>query len=118
MSLLTDSFEACRFMNKSTVPDGLGGFISAYVEGADFECSIVKDSSSEMRVAEAQGVKAVYTVTTPKALSFSYHDVFKRMRDNKIFRVTSDGNDSATPKSSRLNIRQVTAEEWEIPENE
>jgi hypothetical protein len=40
--------------------------------------------------------------------------VFVRKRDGKIFRVTSDGDDKATPKSTVLDMRQVTAEEWSL----
>ena len=55
---------------------------------------------------------ALYTVTTKKAINLQYHDVFKRLTDSKIFRVTSDGDDKHTPKSAGLNMRQVSAEEW------
>ena len=56
-----------------------------------------------------------YTITTGKAVNLQYHDVFRRVRDGKIFRVTSDGDDKHTPASAALNMRQVTAEEWELP---
>jgi hypothetical protein len=38
--------------------------------------------------------------------------VFKRLRDGKIFRVTSDGDDVVTPESASFHFAQVTAEEW------
>jgi hypothetical protein len=69
------------------------------------------------REAEAAGVKSLYTVTTEKGLIMQFHDVFRRERDGKIFRVTSDGDDKYTPDSANLNIRQVTAEEWSVPAN-
>ena len=47
-------------------------------------------------------------------MTLEYHDVFRRIRDGKIFRVTSDGDDKHTPASANLNMRQVTAEEWSI----
>ena len=43
-----------------------------------------------------------------------YHDVIKRLSDGKIFRITSDGDDKATPKSASLNMRSVSAEEWSL----
>ena len=52
------------------------------------------------------------------AINLQYHDVVKRDRDGKIFRVTSDGDDNYTPASSSLDIRQVEAEEWTIPATE
>ena len=44
-----------------------------------------------------------------------YHDVFRRLSDGKIFRVTSDGDDVQTPKSATFQFSRVTAEEWELP---
>ena len=54
---------------------------------------------------------------TLKSMDLQYHDVFRRISDGKIFRVTSDGDDKYTPQRSSLNMRVVTAEEWEIPQN-
>lgn len=115
MSLLSDAMEKCIILDKRTQADGYGGFITTWVEGAEFDAAITLDTSIEARTAEQAGVTAVYTVTTSKTLNLQYHDVFKRLRDGKIFRVKSDGDDKYTPRSATLNMRQVTAEEWEIP---
>jgi len=115
MSLLSEAMENCILLDKRTVADGYGGYTSSWINGAEFQAAIVLDSSIEARIAEQQGVTALYTITTPKAMNLQYHDVFKRLRDNKIFRVKSDGDDKHTPQSANLNMRQVSAEEWEIP---
>ena len=112
MSLLSDAMEACTMLDKTTAPDGYGGFIPSYKPGAEFKAAIVFNTSLEARRAEAEGVKSLYTVTTSRATVLEYHDVFKRERDGKVFRVTSDGDDKYTPKSAALDMRQVTAEEW------
>ena len=117
MSLLSDAFESCTLLEKTRVEDGDGGWVTRYVDGASFMGALVKDSSTQMLIAQAQGVKAVYTVTTNRNISLDFHDVFRREKDGKIFRVTSDGLDKETPKSAGLDMRQVTAEEWEIPTN-
>jgi hypothetical protein len=44
-----------------------------------------------------------------------FHDIFIRKEDNKVFRVTSDGDDKKTPSIASLDMRQVSAEEWRIP---
>ena len=49
-----------------------------------------------------------------KNVNLQYHDVVRRQRDGKIFRITSDGDDNHTPAAATLNMRQVTAEEWEL----
>lgn len=115
MSLLDEYMENCIMLDKKTVPDGYGGFTTEWTEGAPFDAAVTLDTSIEAKRAEKEGVTGIYTVTTSKALNLQYHDVFKRTRDNKIFRVTSDGDDNKTPGSATLNMRQVSAEEWEIP---
>ena len=115
MSLLDEAMETCTFLNKQVTPDGYGGYTTTWADGASFQAAIVFDTSIEARTAEAQGVTSRYTVTTPRAMTLEYHDVFRRTRDGKIFRVTSDGDDKYTPASTALDMRQVTAEEWSLP---
>lgn len=112
MTLLAEAMETCIMLDKSTVADGYGGYITNWNEGAEFKAAIVLDTSMEARAAEKAGVTALYTVTTAKSLTLQYHDVFRRARDNKVFRVTSDGDDKATPASATLDMRQVSAEEF------
>lgn len=112
MSLLTEAMSNCVMLNKQTSPDGYGGIITTWVDGAEFQAAITFDTSIEARAASVQGVTSLYTVTTRKAIMLEYHDAFRRLEDGKIFRVTSDGDDKFTPNSATLNMRQVTAEEW------
>ena len=114
MSLLSEALENCIMIDKRTVKDGMGGYITEYVEGVDFEAAIVLDNSIQARIAEKQGVTGLYTITTSKALNLQYHDIFKRVSDGKVFRVTSDGDDKKTPASATLNMRQVSAEEFTL----
>lgn len=116
MSLLAEAMENCIMLNKTTIPDGYGGRKDVWQESDfTFSAAIVFDTSLEARRADKEGVSSLYTVTTAKTIVMEYHDVFKRLRDNKIFRVTSDGDDKYTPASATLNMRQVTAEEWSLP---
>lgn len=114
MSLLTEAMEDCTILDRITRPDGYGGYTSEWVSGAPIKCAIVFDSSMQARIAETQGVKALYTITTEKNVNLQYHQVLRRERDGKIFRVTSDGDDKHTPASAGLNMRQVTGEEWDL----
>ena len=115
MSLLESTMEAFVMMDKTTVPDGYGGFYSTWAEGAEFQAAASYDTSIEARVAAVQGVKSMYTITTTKAIELEYHDVIKRVSDDKILRVTSDSKDKQTPPSAMLNMRVVTAEEFVLP---
>lgn len=114
MSLLDSAMEKCALMEKDRVPDGEGGFTEGWKDGAEFMAAITYDASLAASVAAAQGVKNRYTVTTKKNAVLDFNDVFKRVRDGKIFRVRTDGDENATPASATLNMRQVTAEEWTL----
>ena len=112
---LVDSFKTpCVLMEKQRTPDGEGGFITGWVEGIKFDAAIVKDTTLAARVAEKDGIKNVYTVTTSKNADLDFHDVFKRLKDGQIFRVTSNGDDKATPSSASFQFEQVNAEEWTL----
>lgn len=115
MMLWESEMEKAVIVNKTYIDDGRGGVIPSYVDGLEIECVFGWDSSEQMRIAEQANAIPRYTITTRKNIALQYHDVLKRSRDGKIFRVTSDGDDNATPNVSTLNMRQVEAEEWELP---
>ena len=113
MSLLTQAMEDVVLMEKKREPDGEGGFLpTVWVDGASFKAAISFDSSMQARTAEKQGVTSLYTIITTKNANLQYHDVLRRVRDGKVFRVTSDGDDVITPESASFQFGQVTAEEW------
>jgi len=115
MSLLDDAMEKCTMLDRKTSADGYGGYNVEWADGAEFDAAITFDTSMEARAADKAGVTSMYTVTTARALTLEYHNVFRRERDGKIFRVTSDGDDKYTPQSATLDMRQCTAEEWSLP---
>lgn len=104
----------CVLMERARVSDGEGGFTTAWAETAAFEAAVVKDTSTAARVAEKEGVKNVYTVTTAAQLGFG--DVFKRVSDGQRFRVTSNADDGKTPSMVTFQLQQCAAEEWEVPD--
>ena len=116
LSLLNDAMEACQILNKITESDGYGGYRTIWANGALFDAAIVLNNSIEAQQALAAGVTGIYTVTTGRQLNLQYRDVFRRLSDGKIFRVTSDGDDLKTPISATLNMRNVSAEEWSLPD--
>ena len=116
MTMIEESMVSCVIMQKARVPDGEGGFITAWVDGASFNASITFDSSMQARIADKQGVSSLYTVTTAKNARLDYHDVIKRVSDGKILRITSDSDDKQTPARAKFGqYLQVTAEEWTLP---
>lgn len=115
MSLLNDYMESCHMLHKITGNDNAyGGLTTTWIKGGAFNASIVFNTSMEARIAEKQGVTNLYTITTRRDVVLEYHDVLVRDSDGKVFRITSDGLDNKTPKSATLDMRQVTAEEWDV----
>ena len=117
MSLLSEAMTPCTMITKSVTTDGYGGYTTAWVDGAEFESAIVFDSSMQARQAAAEGVTSRYTVLTKRDFILKFHDVFRRESDEKIFRVTADGDGKVTPLSASLDKRWCTAAEWKLPQN-
>lgn len=114
MSLLTDSMETFTVMNLTTVLDDYGGTDLVYTEGIDIQGAMPFDNSTQTKIAQAMGVKAIYTLTVRKNVVLDYHTVLKRKKDGKYFRLTSGTDDNQTPASAGLNMRQYSAEEFDI----
>lgn len=114
MSLLAEAMEDCTLIDRVTTSDGYGGIEYSWADGATFKAAITLDSTTMAKLASVQGVKDLYTVTTSKALSLQFHDVFRRESNGKTYRVTTDGADKHTPASATLDMRCVSAEEWEL----
>lgn len=111
MSLLEDQMESCVYLSKQKIDDGWGGYENEWTEGAEFKAAITFDMSIQARIGDKQGVTSRYTVTTDKSMTLQFNEYFKRLRDGKLFHVTSDGDDKFTPDTANLNMRQVEAEE-------
>lgn len=102
-------------MNRIRVDDDFGGYSETWTEGASFKAAIIKNSTTEAQIAEKQGITELFTVVVKKGFSLSFHDVFKRVSDGAIFRVTSNVKDSEAPDASSVKIAKVTAEKWVLP---
>lgn len=115
MSLLTQMMEECRILNHVREDDEYGGYTDDWPEGAKFRAAIAKNGSPEQMVAEQQGVAEQFTVVVDQGFKLDYHDVFKRLSDDSIFRVTSRTQDSTAHPASTVKISKVTAERWVLP---
>ena len=116
MSLLDDFSHSCIIMDRLTKPDGEGGFKTVLAVGDGFTAAIVRDSSTASRIAEHDGVRNVYTVTTDEPLR--YGDLFQRAFDGQVFRCTSNADDGAAPCCASFSFGQCSAEEWEVPDGD
>ena len=110
----TDAREKCTLINEIIQEDGYGNYNPIYKDGATFEADIAFNNSIEALRAANEGVRSLYKVFTSRKIVLKYHQIFRRESDRKIFRVTSDGDDQFTPNSATLDLRVVSAEEWEL----
>ena len=115
MSLLDSMMEKCVFLNKTRVDDDFGSYVETWVDGAQFDATIIKNSTTEATIAEKQGITEIFTVVTKKDFPLDYHDVFRRLSDGQIFRVTAVTKDSEAPDASTVKIAKTTAEKWVLP---
>lgn len=115
MSLLDSMMEKCTFLNHIREDDPYGSVIETWTEGATFDATIIKNSTTEAMIAERQGLKELFTVVVKKGLTLEYHDAFVRNSDGQVFRVTSNVKDSEATEASSVSIAKVTAEKWVIP---
>lgn len=114
-TLMGDYMKSFVLYEKKRIPDGVGGFIVEYTEGATFDAVISFDDSLQAEVALQSGVTSRYTITTRTNLILDFHDIVKCLDDEKFYRITTDGDDKKTPPRASFQIRQVRAEEWMDP---
>lgn len=114
MSLIDCMMIPCAFMVSKRTPDGSGGYRTTWTEGETFNAAIIRDSSSEAKIADATGTVRLYTVTVARSVHLEYHSVIKRLSDGQIFRITSDNAEMKTPVCTALDISQSTAEAWRL----
>lgn len=114
MSLLYDSMEPFVILDKTTVSDGYGGVKTVYVDGAPIEAALSFEDTTEARVAAVEGAKDRFKIITKKNVVLRFHDVVRREKNGKVYRITTNGDDYATPEAAALDARAVNAEEYEV----
>ena len=112
-----DGYQTYCYVNQAVIDDGQGGRITTWTDGATFDAALTLQTSDSMRIAQAEGVRAIYTVTAPKDVRLPWHTVFRRVSDGQVFIITSE-DEKAAPSGSLIKTRIVTAERWELPVNE
>ena len=114
-NILSQMMDECRILNHVRKDDGFGGYADTWTDGASFMAAIAKSVSPEQQIAEKEGITEAFTVVVDQGFTLDYHDVFKRLKDNSIFRVTSRTQDSTAHPASTVKIAVVTAERWVLP---
>lgn len=117
MRLIDGMMDECRILNHIREDDPYGSEVDRWEPGTRFKATIIKDTTTQAVIAEREGVKEIFTVVVNKGFALNFHDVFERLSDGQIFRVTSNVKDSEAPEASTVKIAKVTAEKWELTDD-
>ena len=115
MSLLDDFARPCVLLEKTRKPDGEGGYIVEWTDGAEFMNYQALDTSMEARRAEKEGVTSLYSALVDKSLPIEYNDYFLDKGTGMTYRVTSNPEEKQAPKSASFDLKYFTAERKELP---
>ena len=80
------------FQTRSYEPDGVGGFVSGWQDGPEFEAVERHDTTVEAQVADV-----------------------KRVSDGQTFQVTSAANEGKAPPESGMGLRAVKCKKAVLP---
>ena len=115
MSYFYDAFDEYVIMNRSVEDDGEGGTITQWKEGATVKIAFDLGGSSEVRTAQAQGLKVVFTATFPKDTPVKYGDYVKAVDGGEVYRIPSAPSGNGTPPGATFPSLYATAIREELP---
>lgn len=116
-TILEAFFKPCHLLDRTTVTvSGLFGPQERWVEGAALDAAFLKDSNAEVKVAEANGLKELYTVVVHKPVTLKQGDVLRRDADGLTLRITGNTVDWEAPEMSTVQIAKVSAKVWDPPQ--
>lgn len=117
MSLMDEYNVECVLLVKTRREDPVGGYVTDWVDGAQFDAAWEYEAAPEITVAEQQGVARTYNIYVDKTLDLDYHEYFRRIDNGQVYRVTNPGTDRKTPSFSRLNKQVIEVEKTVLPHN-
>lgn len=115
MSLLDDFKRPCVLMEKFRTPDGEGGTITVWTEGAAFDNYQALDQSMQARIAEKQGVTSLYSALVAANFPIVFGDYFKDTQTGETYRVTGNPEEKKAPESASFALKYFTAERAVLP---
>lgn len=104
-----------RFQTRSYEPDGVGGFVSGWTDGPEFEAVERHDTTVEAQVAEQAATASTYTLLVNTGVPLTFPDYIKRVSDGQTFQVTSAADEGSAPKESGMGLRAVKCKKAVLP---
>lgn len=110
---LLNEFKTKFFIwHRVSVDDGYGGYESQWTQGASFDGIISEDNSVQATIANVERNINRYGLKVANNVPLEFHSIIQRVSDGKFFRITS-GDTLNSPRMSALNMRILSAEEYE-----
>lgn len=97
-------------MDKKSEPDPFGGVLYVYTEGASFKGGAVANNTTEMRIAQQSGAKALYTLVVDRKIVLDRDQIIRRVSDKADFRIVSPTMDMTAPAHAENQFSQATME--------
>lgn len=112
-NLLYDGMEPCVKMEQVPITDAMGGYDSTgWADTLAFIAFVRKETAPVITVAEKEGAKETFTVVVPSSIELKDHDVFRRVSDGAVFRLTSNTKDDRALGASSVLIAKANCERW------
>lgn len=115
MSFFFDLFDDYYLKNKSTKPDGEGGYLTEWENGAVVKMKLDLGGATETRQAQAQSLKTVFTASFPIDTPVTYDSYLECVETGIVYRITSDPKDNKTPDTATFQTCYATAVRTELP---
>lgn len=115
MSYFFDAFDDFYIKERKMIPDSQGGFDFAWGNGPVVKMSLDLGNQSEIRQAESQGLKVVYSATFPIDTPVRYDNYLENVNTGAIYRITGNPMENKTPPDARFQSCFATAEKTELP---
>ena len=114
-NLFWESFDDFVLVEKKTIDDGAGGYITEWTDGVKIKALLTLGNAQEIRQAEAQNLKTVFTATFPINTPVKYDDYLENVDTKEIYRITGNPKDNKTPPTATFRTCFATAIRTELP---
>lgn len=115
MSLLDEFARSCALLEEKPVPDGAGGWKTAWRDAGAFIGYRDFVTSSQVRSAERDGVSSVCTMLVERSVPIQYGDYFRELPAGLTYRVTSKPEERQSPRCATMPLKAFTVERGEPP---
>ena len=110
MTLMEQRMQDFCILDRVTMPDGYGGTVAVWQDGATFRAAAVQLESSEMELAYQTGQKRIYAIYCKPIVGLEHNMRVKRLADGVVFRISATPDQQQTSAASAIGLVRTTME--------